>query len=370
MLKKVICLFLACCMLTTYAYANENTADSKTTYTLSLEDAINLALKNNPELEVCDIKLSSLNVSLDAARLTKRSAKNATISVSSGLATAYVKDGYYVDVYESQIRLNKLEREQIKSKIAYNVTEKYYNYKLMESLVAVTEQSYTLALDNKNAADERFSLGMISQLEVDNADVALKQSELARDNYKRNLEIAKEDLKITLQLDGEECNLNLTDDIEYKDFSSDVTADTASAMTTRYDVNALSEADALAKSYFDITAKYSAENTATYNTAKSDYIQANYNKTNNTKLIALSIKSDYNNILATKGELEIAQKNLEIKKLEFRAASLRHEMGMITNMQLTSVLNSLAQQEITTENAKLAYKLAVEKYQYDITIGL
>lgn len=370
MLKKALALIFACCMLTTYVYADENGDAAQKVYTLSLDNAIETALKDNPELEVNDIKLSSANVSLEAARLTKSSAKNAPISVSSGLTTAYAKDGYYVEACESQIRLLKLERQKLESKIAYNVTEKYYNYKLMERLVSVTEQAYTLALDNKQTADEKYKLGMISELELQSAETALLQSELERDNYKRNFDIAKEDLKIILQLDGENCDFVLTDDIEYAEYTSDSEADAEKAIESRYDTNALKEADALAKTYFDITAKYSASNTAAYNSAKSDYIQASYNKTNNTKLIALSVKSDYNNVLTTKGELEIAQKNFEIKKLEFRAATLRHEMGMLTNMQLTATLNSLSQQEIATENAKLAYKLAVEKYKYNITIGL
>lgn len=374
MLKKLTCLLLVCFTLGTYAYASDTQSVTDSTvnnvYKLSLQDAITLAVSQNPELQVCDIKLSSLNVSLDAARLSRKSIKDSTISISSGLTSAYVKDGYYVDMYESQIRLGKLEKEKIQNKIAYNVTEKYFNYKLTERLIRTTEQSYSLALENKNTTDERFKLGLVSQIEVDNAAVALEQSRVAVDNYKRSFDIAKEDLKIALQLDDEDCSFVLTDDIDFADFESDVDADVAAALETRYDTVALREAAALEKRYFEITSKYTAPNTATYNSAHSDYIQSDYNMTNNTKQIALSIRSDYNNVLSSKDSLKIAEQNLAIKKQEFSAASLRHEMGMMTNMQLTSVLNDLAQYEINVENAKLKYKLAVIKYQYNTTIGL
>ena len=374
MLKKLTCLLLVCFTLSTYVYASDTQSDADTVenkvYTLSLQDAIMLAVSQNPELQVCDIKLSSLNVSLDAARLSRKSIKDSTISISSGLTSAYVKDGYYVDMYESQIRLGKLEKEKIQNKIAYNVTEKYFNYKLTERLIRTTEQSYSLALENKNTTDERFKLGLVSRIEVDNAAVALEQSRVAVDSYKRSFDIAKEDLKIALQLDDEDCSFVLTDDIDFADFESDVDADVTSALETRYDTVALREAAALAKRYFEITSKYTAPNTATYNSAHSDYIQSDYNMINNTKQIALSIRSDYNNVLSSKDSLKIAEQNLAIKKQEFSAASLRHEMGMMTNMQLTSVLNDLAQYEINVENAKLKYKLAVIKYQYNTTIGL
>ena len=370
MVKKLICLALACFSLMTYAYAADTAQSESKTYTLSLNEAVDMALSQNPELQVCDIKLSSANVSLDAARLSRRDLKNASVSISGGLSSAYIKEGYYVNVYESQIRLGKLEKEKTANKIAYNVTEKYFNYKLTERLVKTTEQSYSLALENKNTADERYRLGLISQIEADNADVALTQSKLAVDNYKRTLELAKEDLKIALQLDDEKCDFILTDDIEYSEFTSDVDTDAANALSARYDAAALREAADLARKYFDITSKYSSPNTASYNSAHSDLIQSDYNLTNNTKLIALSIRSDYNSVLTARGNLDVAEKNLSIKKREFSAASLKHEMGMMTNMQLTAVLNDLAQYEINVENAKLAYKLAVIKYQYNISTGI
>lgn len=370
MVKKLMCLALACFSLMTYAYAADAAQSENKTYTLSLNEAVDMALSQNPELQVCDIKLSSANVSLDAARLSRRDLKNASVSISGGLSSAYIKEGYYVNVYESQIRLGKLEKEKTANKIAYNVTEKYFNYKLTERLVKTTEQSYSLALENKNTADERYRLGLISQIEADNADVALTQSKLAVDNYKRSLELAKEDLKIALQLDDEKCDFILTDDIEYSEFTSDVDTDAANALSARYDAAALREAAGLAKKYFDITSKYSSPNTASYNSAHSDLIQSDYNLTNNTKLIALSIRSDYNSVLTARGNLDVAEKNLSIKKREFSAASLKHEMGMMSNMQLTAVLNDLAQYEINVENAKLAYKLAVIKYQYNISTGI
>ncbi len=370
MVKKLMCLALACFSLMTYAYAADASQSENKTYTLSLNEAVDMALSQNPELQVCDIKLSSANVSLDAARLSRRDLKNASVSISGGLSSAYIKEGYYVNVYESQIRLGKLEKEKTANKIAYNVTEKYFNYKLTERLVKTTEQSYSLALENKNTADERYRLGLISQIEADNADVALTQSKLAVDNYKRTLELAKEDLKIALQLDDEKCDFILTDDIEYSEFTSDADTDAANALSARYDAAALREAAGLAKKYFDITSKYSSPNTASYNSAHSDLIQSDYNLTNNTKLIALSIHSDYNSVLTARGNLDVAEKNLSIKKREFSAASLKHEMGMMSNMQLTAVLNDLAQYEINVENAKLAYKLAVIKYQYNISTGI
>lgn len=373
---SILLTVMLCTAFVPGVYALDDTAarsvkpDAAGTYTLSVEDAVYLAQRDNPQLQALDIKLKSTQVSLDAAKLERRRSKNAVIMMPDGIAVAYVKDSYYVDMYESQLRLGKLEREQKEHTIAYNVTEKYYNYKLMERLVNTTKQSYELALQNKNTADERLKLGMVSSLEAENAQVAVEQAKLSQENYVRNLDIAKEDLKLALQLDGQDVSFVLTDDIDYEAFESDVDKDIEPALQSRYDTTALREQAALAKRYYDITAAYSPANTAAYNSAYSDYIQADYNKTNNTKQIALSIRSGYNSILAAKGDLDIAEQNLSVKRREYESAKLKHDLGMVTNMQLTALLNELSQYEINVENAKLAYKLAVVKYQYNITIGI
>ena len=60
----------------------------------------------------------------------------------------------------------------------------------------------------------------------------------------------------------------------------------------------------------------------------------------------------------------------EIDLKEYDAAKLKYELGMITNLELTSCINDLYSSQVNYANAKLGYRLAVEKYKYEITIGL
>ncbi len=366
MKKQWISLLLAGILLLCHVPAH---AEGKS-YTLSLNQAIEMALTDNPELQLCDIKLTSAEISLKGAREQKKLFKNAVIDVSSGMSMAYVKAGYYVSLYQSQTKLIPLEKEKIKNQIAANVTEKYFNYKLMERLVSTTAESLSLAQENQRFAEEMYHLGMVSLLETKNAGIAVQQCQNTYDSYCRNLALAKENLKIALQLEDGDCTFVLTDDITFSDFESDVTADIQQAMQSRYDVKALTANDALAEEYFQITKRYLTEGTIGYHTAQSDYVQAHHNKTNGMKQLALAIQGYYHTILDTKGELQVAEQTLAVKRQEYEAACLKQKMGMITNMQLTTLLNELSQCEIQTQNAMLAYKMAVIRYQYQITTGL
>lgn len=343
----------------------------KKVYTLSLQDAISLAVKDNPQLSACDMKIESNKISLNASHLTQGEYRNATVyTQGDSFDLAYVKEGYYVSAFESAIKLGEIEKQRIENNIAYNVTEKYYNYKLAEKLIDISQNAYNLAVENKSIVEKSYELGLISGLEKESADVVVEQTELAKENNIRNFDLAKEDLKIALQLDGQDCSFDLTDNINFTEYESDVTTEINNAMNTRYDATALKENMTLAQLYFKITGRYMTANTASYNAAKSDMVQKEYNCTNNLKLIKLSIQKNYYSILSVKGDVNLADKSSTIEQKRYDIAKAKFDLGMITNTELTTELNDTYQCEVKLENAKLQYKLAVEKYKYEIKTGL
>ena len=378
MVKKIITLLLCILMLTLTAFAKEEAAVPETkeevidatavkVHTLSLNAAIQLALKDNPQLQACDIKKDSNEVQLNAARLDKIAYKKVPVSMAA-YDINYVQKGYYVTLLEASIALSAKEKEQITASISYNVTEKYFNYKLLQRLVEISENAYKLSLENKTMVDSHFEMGLLSELEAKNAQISVNQTEANLNAYKRSLEISKEILKIELQLDGINCDFILTDNIDAPQFDFNIDEDIESSMSLRYDVSGLKLNYEMAKLYDEMT--FEPMHTAVKANSYSKFIQSEYDYTKNSKLIALSVRNSYNEALSAKNNLEIAEKNLEIIKQGYEADKLQFELGMITNTALTSTLNNLASLEVNVENTKLAYALAVKKYQYEISIGL
>lgn len=380
-MKRVVCGFLALVMLSSSygVFASEEetvlteevTPEKKevSTYTLSLEDAKNMAYTDNLQLEALLYKRRGYEIALDSASLSKREYKDMPVNVSSGGTALLVKKGYYVELYRSQADLTKIELEKVKNQISYDVTEKYYNYKLTEELVKTSETSAKIAASNLDAVKKQFELGLLAQIDVDGARAAYEGAKAKEEGYKRGLELAKENLKISLNI-NEPCNFVLTDGIEFKEFESDVEKDIEEAMKTRYDIKSLNENARLSEMNYTILKNSLTDSSSDTSTAKSNYFQAKYTLDNSSKLIKLGIRSAYNDIITAKSNMKIAQINVEINRQKYNAGKLKFEMGMITNDALTQIMNDLSQSEIDFENAKLAYKLAVEKYGYEITIGL
>ena len=69
-------------------------------------------------------------------------------------------------------------------------------------------------------------------------------------------------------------------------------------------------------------------------------------------------------------QIDCRHSECDIQKTLYEAAKVKFNMGMITNIELTEALTDYAMAEEEYERVKLNYLLAVEKYNYDVTIGL
>jgi hypothetical protein len=185
----------------------------------------------------------------------------------------------------------------------------------------------------------------------------------------RALSIAKENFMIALN-EEKTVAFNLIDEIETSELTADVDVDINKAMATRYDVLALKEKKDLDQLYFDITDKVTSENTAVYKKANSALIDTKYMYTNGVKLIKLGLRATYIDLLNAGDTLMLSELELDITNREYNADKIKYEIGVITNMELTDSLNKKLISEVEFQKSKLDYKLAKEKYDYEIKTGI
>ncbi len=369
MLKKILGTMLCFAIISVNVYSTESTyTNDKITYTLTLKEAVDMALTDNPQLKACLEKKEDTKIQLKSAKETKaqyRDLKN--IPLSSGFELLYIKNGYYVHTYEKALDLANYEYKQIEAKIAYNVTEKYFNLKNSEKLVEIAKNSYDLINTNYTNTSLSYQLGVISKAELDSASVSLLQAKFNLETYKNNLELAKEDFKIAMNKNNENCDFVLTDSLDVVEFTADLSADLLNAEGSRYDIASLKMNYELAKEYLDLTLSGA---TVRKSSAKSSFITAEYNYTNNKALILLGVKSSYNNISSSRNNVTLTDETLKLKKNAYEIAKIQYDQGLITNTELLTSLNNVNTAEVEYENAKLKYRLSVDKYKYDVQIGI
>lgn len=373
-MRKFCSIFLALVLFTlstANAFASEiNDTDVKdAVYTLSLTDAIEMAFTDNDRIIANEHKQIADEISISSAYITRKPYKNMSVNVTNNFDLYCLKEGYYIEAAQMSQRVNKMEAHKIRSAISYDVTNSYYNLVLVRKLVSAAENAYNLALTNKAIVDEQFNLGMIPRLDYDNAVLSVEAARSALDSYKLNEEIAEQTLKVTIGMDDGNAELVLTDEIEAEEYTSDVDTDTLAALDTRYDLYALKESRELAARYLDL-ATVLTEGSATYNTAYASYLDADYNYSSALKFTKLSIRGAYNSILTSKQSMDIAKSRYDMELREYDAAKIKYATGVISNVELTTCINDLYDAQVSYANAKLTYRMAIEKYKYEITTGL
>ena len=343
-------------------------ADNKT-YTLSLDNAIEIALTDNGEIIANEHKITGAKVNVKSAYLSRAPYKNAVVNVSTGFETYCLKEGYYIEAAQMQERLSIKEGEKIKGTIEYNVTKAYYNVVLLNKLINAAQNSYNLALINMNTVTAQYQLGLISALDYENAVISVDAAKNALEASKMNFEIALDNFKVLVGLDDKECEIVLTDEIEYEEFSSDLSLDTETALNSRYDLFALSESMKLSERYWDLSSVLT-DSSATYNTAYADYLSSKNTYENALKMTKIAIKSAYNDIVTAKANLDVSKRQYEMKLKRYEAAKIEYELGVISNIELTGAINDLYDAQVSYAQAKLNYKMAVETYKMQISSGL
>ncbi len=367
MKNKIILIFMAVfavflCAISAYA------SDGAKVYTLSLDEAIKMATEYSPDMECHEVNKTNANIQLKSASMAKKNSQNVEIHVNSNFELNYVKRGYYVEVARSQIRLLSFEKTKLQANIAYNTTSMYYNVQNASAVCDIASSAVERAVTNKEIIDNQFALGFCTALDVQNADIALMQAKANLSKCQNAYTLAQDNFKILLGIDGE-CTFKLTDDIKVDALNANLTSDTEKAMAQRYDVNALRENVTLTELYLQISSALSTRS-STYYSAYKNNITAKHSYNTGVKNIALIIKSAYfaageaaENTKISAQLLDFAQKNYEVNKL-------KSEMGMISSLALSKASDDLTSAQNSYQNALLNEKLAVEKYKYEVAIGL
>ncbi len=349
---------------------------------LSLEDAISMALENNPRLIAADATIKSAEMSLVIARdtgdeyedmekaLKKIPGVSLAVNISNGLEQAYLKHGYYIEAAKVGVELATMAKSQVEAAIAYEVTQKYYNVKLMESLVEIASTGLKVANDNLIMMENQFEAGYVPAIEVQNAKNAVIRAEYTLGSYDRNLELAKKNLKVSLQIDDYDCDVVLTEEIVMPSMPENVEELIKSAIDSRYDMTAAKKDYELKTKMFDITKFYVTDKTAMYHSAYSEYLNSEYTYNNAVEMITIALESEYASILTAADEIIACENDVEVAKAMYESRKTMYDLGLITNLELTGVMAELDSTRMQLENARVNYALAVVKFFYSTTIGI
>ncbi len=224
-------------------------AYSQEKQTITLEEAIDIAVANNPAIEISD-------ATVDISRAGVKDAKSAYYPhVSSRIIVPFIgrESGFFLDqlIYDfgrtsnavkstkQLLKARKFDKESTEEDIILSTIIGYYT--------VLSERHIALAMEKKVVESEKqleqaegfYKSGRVPQIDVTKAEVNLGNARLEQIQARNNLEVAKVNLQTVMGLEDESFNFDLEDSPDITILSYELEESIIQALGSRAELKSL-----------------------------------------------------------------------------------------------------------------------------------
>lgn len=336
------------------------------TKSLSLNQAMEIALKDNSQVELAALGVEKAKLALEQAEFAKKKMLNALPNPERKDQTA----AYTIDVAPVKAQSGKViaetSKDYIDRSIKFGVETAYYGVLRAEKMLEVSQASFKRAQEQLKQAEAKFKAGTVAKIEVISAEAQLKSAEAAANEAKTGVEKAQMALNQTLNLNLD-TPIKLTDKFTFTP-AEEIDAEKVFQEMTEKDLSYVSSREGynMNKINFDYHQKYYTKNTFKYREAEYAFKESEVNLSNAKTSLQLNIKSAYLDMKTAEDNYQVLTKSLEQAKEAYRLAKLRFDVGMATGYDILGAETSLKQADLALLNALYNYNLAKAKFTYGI----
>jgi|GEM_PF-1094893 len=387
-MKKRIQAFVVCIMLLTAAMPSYGVEDTEV-MSFTLEQAVEYALANNPQIAISETGLEKAKVQVKEAEAAVREVRKAQRNVnkasggtvpkipSTSMASAVfnfnnllIEDGLYKRTAEMGLLLAEKRKIQVEETLKFMVENSYFNLLNAQNKLNIQNSILDLAKKNVEITNQKYSQGLVSEMDVISSNIALAQAETEKKAAERDLQYAQMNfnrtvglpLTATVQLiDQLKANPPVEVDIEQK---------IKEALENRMEVIQASEQYEVDKLNFEITGKWYTPNTYKYQEAKYTMDSSAYALEKTKQTIELSVHKAYMDMLNAYGSLTVLEQSVDQVRKVYEISEIKYKAGMATNTETLDSLNKLKEIELQREQVLLAYNLAQKQFEISCGVGL
>ncbi len=326
---------------------------------LTIDQAIQLALKNNTDLQTLRIDADSADLN---ARLVNAKVKDIPSDFIESLDLAQQK---YVNQAKAEMakKVNQLYVKATESNIRLGAQKAYYDLLNARAELQSKEQAMLRAETQRKVAEASFKAGVRAKVDVLQAQAAEAGAKAQLAVAQNNEKIAQMKLNafIGTNLDKQ---WKLSDDTLHSDGLS-VSLDEATklALAQRAEVLQKQEEIKVAELNHDLIAKYSSLSTYQGELSDNEVEKAKIALEEQKKEITVEVAQAYLNLHSGQEALEANEKAMEAAKENYRLTNLRFENGMSTTMEVIQAQEELTNRENQYQAAVYNYNLAVISFE-------
>ncbi len=340
---------------------------------LSIEEAKALALENSNTLQSIALKIESDEINAREMLAEKNRQKNTSAPPGYGITTIDTilrRRGYYSDAAAVTYELTKLTGDRLRNTIEFSAVSAYYALANKREAQRVKKDALDIANDNLSAVKIKYDLGTVSQLELQQAEGAVRILEYELDMARRASEFSQVSFNSAVGLAPDE-QVTLTDTLSISPpEKADIEALIKTAVSNRYEVKEAQMKVALAEKEAECYEALYTKGTYHYTIKQYGIAIAKANLENAVKSVELSVRKSYNDYLDAYGGVAIGEESVKTKQLMYDAVKSKFSAGQVINTEVVQAQNALDSAKNGLVQAKTAYFMAALSLDYVVQIGL
>ncbi len=336
---------------------------------LSLEEALEIILEDNPNIEKAKLDLEQAEVTYDDIRYDVRDAKK-EIGGKRKDSIPYLQ---YITMQEltADFTLANAKRGlevTIESQKA-DIESSYFGLLQAKELVEINKANMDISKELYETAQKKFELGLVAKQEVLNSESSYINAQNQYKQSQNNVKMAQMALNTKLGFDVMK-SINLKDELDYKKFEAPSIAEAVSkALNNRTEIKAAEFQNELQSIKMDIVRKQYPDITFMYREQKVVEEKALKDLQTARKNIEMEVRSNYLNLLQKEEEILSGKKTAELAEEALRLSQLSYDVGMTVLTDVQQAQTMLQQAKLGLSKAILDYNLAVLKFEDSIGVG-
>ena len=327
---------------------------------LSLDDAIDRALTDNPTIEKNKLNLENAQLEFEKKSNDIKEAKERIKK-----DTWQYKESVDLPKLETEYNLSNAQRNYDKSiaDVKKEVEQAYFNLLHAQTQMDINKENVEIAESLYEHSKMKFELGDVTEKELSNSELNYLQAQKDYKVSEDNIKSTKMALNIKLGREVME-NLNLQDKLIVKEVPKIGIAEAVTkALDNRSEVKTVEynyqKADIEMKSisiqYPDITYQYKEKKIAL------EEAKRNLEKTK--KDIEMEIRDNYMTILQKSEEIKINEKSVALSKKVLDITQASYNLGASVNIDVEQAQADYQTKRIELSNAILDYNVALMNYE-------
>jgi outer membrane protein TolC len=384
-MKRKIALLLAMVLTlstiqTNYALADEETAVETTAETttetvqplqLSIEDAIKLAVENDREMWKINDGIKQAQDGRKQGKDDKELAEdlmdmpldilaNMQIDITSNyVQTLLAKNGYYIKLADTQIKLLEKNKEVLTVGIELSTKRIYYNVLIAEKTIEINKAKLASANEQLRVINLKFNTGSATKAEVLKGEMSVQQAQTDLDSSNDDLNMAMLNLLNGLNLPFDTEVILTSKDLNYVPTQQlNLDAAIEKAKTDRPEIIKAENALELQKIETHVYTAYYTSNLRQNKSAVEKLKDAELNVPQAYKNVELDVRTSYLNLVKAERALVNMDKTVELAKEAARINKLLYANGMAAAADVIAADANLAQAEIGRYQLLAAYNLS------------